>query len=367
MSEGFYNIVIKKIFLLLPLFIILVLIISWFYFSPQAVIVPHHNIVADVRAKYFQKIRFLRPVTKKIIIIGPDHFSVNQRQLSSTDSGWTLTSSKIFYDHSFDSSGLLKNDYLLKNDHTIYNLLPDLKKYFPRATLVPILIGQKLTRLDLEPLIEKIKNYCHFDCLLIASVDFSHYLPASFAEVHDVYTLDALNSGNSDKIFSSEVDSPQSLYLVSRFAKENKLSFSLSDHTNSGTLLRNPDIETTTHFFAYFSKKHISFIKPPVFTKLELPFSVDRSKNQPSLGDRFFYGVNDITVVPNPNNFAVATIKSQNTITRAFFPLLKAGDTVSFIRGDAKTNLIKDYFDSIDNKSATKDYFWGKLTYETNN
>jgi AmmeMemoRadiSam system protein B len=339
----------------------------WFYLSPQAVIVPHHNIVAVTRSKFLQKIRFLRPFTKKIIVIGPDHFSVDQHQISYTDADWNLPSSKIFFDHSFDSSGLSVNNQLLKNDHTVYNLLPDIKKYFPKASLVPILISQELKIKDLDFLYQKIKNYCHFDCLLITSVDFSHYLPASLAEVHDAFTLDALNSLNLDKIFSAEVDSSQSLYLISRFAKENKLSFSLFAHTNSGILLQNPDIETTTHLFASFGKKLFSFPPAPVFTKLELPFAVNRLSNLSGLGNRFFYGVDEITTNTNQNNFAIATIKSKNIITQAFFPLSKTGDIVSFILGDEKKQSIKNYFDSINSRFASKDYFWGKLTYETQN
>lgn len=354
----------RYLFLFFP---ILFFLFSWFYFSPRAIIVPHHNIVAGIRTKFFQKTHFLRPFTKKIIIIGPDHFSVNQQQISYTDTDWTLINFKISYDRSFDSSGLTSNNQLLKNDHTVYNLLPDIKKFFPHATLIPILIGQKLATTDLDSLYTKIKNYCHFDCLLVASVDFSHYLPATLAKVHDSYTLDALYSENLDKIFSAEVDSPQSLYLVSRFAKEKKLSFSLSDHTNSGTILKNPDIETTTHFFASFSKKIINFKKSPVSTKLGLPFSINRSRNLNTLGDRFFYGVDDITISPNSNNFAVAITKTKNITTQAFFPLQKVGDTVSFIRGEAKTTLIKNYFDSITDKSVSKDYFWGTLTYESKN
>jgi len=169
------------------------------------------------------KIRLYRPLTKKIIIIGPDHFSINQKQISFTDSSWSLSDSQIFFDYSFDSSGLSANNQLLKNDHTIYNLLPDLKKFFPRATLVPILIGQKLSPSDLEPLYQKINSYCHFDCLLIASVDFSHYLPASLAEVHDAYTLDALNSENLDKILREE---PQrKAFNMKRHPQRNKPCF----------------------------------------------------------------------------------------------------------------------------------------------
>jgi MEMO1 family protein len=351
----------------LTLLLVLVFLSSflYLYLSPRAIIVPHHNIVASTRTSYFQKIKFLRPFTRQIIIIGPDHFSVNQRQISYTDADWSLPDTKIFYDHSFDASGLLANNYLVKNDHTIYNLLPDIKKYFPRATLVPILLGQKLISSDLDSLFSKITSYCHFDCLLIASVDFSHYLPASLADVHDAFTADALNSSNLEKIFSAEVDSPQSLYLISRFAKEKKIFFSLSARTNSGTILKNPDIETTTHFFGSFS--HLFFKKySKTTTKLKLPFPVDRPKNLSTLGDRFFYGVDEISSVPNDSDFAISTIEDQNQTIKSFFPLRKVGDQVSFVRGDQKTAIIKNYFDSLTDLSITKDYFWGKLIYESN-
>jgi len=345
------------------LFLFYLSIFSWFYFAPVAVIVPHHNIVAANRQNFLQKTRLLRPVTKKIILISPDHFSTNQKQISYTDMDWNLSNGNINYDHSFDSSGLTANNQLLKNDHGIYNILPDVKKYFPKATVVPILVGQQLSVENLNILYQKIDNYCQRNCLLIASIDFSHYLPAQMADAHDSYTLDALYGKNLNKIFASEVDSPQSLYIVSKFGFTNHNNFTLFDHTNSGYLIRNPDIETTTHVFGIFNKfpfQNKYFVK----TKLDLPYTIDQKNNLNSLGIRFFYGFDEINVNSTLPDFAIITSTSNNKVTQSFFPIITKDNATNFIRGEEKTNLIKNYFDSINNSNITKDYFWGTLIYD---
>ena len=354
------------VLLLSGLLISFLIIFFWIYFSPSAIIVPHHNIVAQNRQNFLQKVRLLRPFTKKIILISPDHFSTNQKLISYTDADWNLSNGKIFYDHSFDSSGFVANNQLLKNDHGIYNILPDIKKYFGDVTVVPILVGQKLSQSELEKLYQKINNYCSWDCLLIASIDFSHYLPASMASAHDSFTLDSLYSKNLNKIISSEVDSPQSLYLVSKFAFSKDNNFKLFDHTNSGYLTKNPDIETTTHIFGTFSNFQfpITNFQNNTKTKLDLPYKIDQSKNLNSLGIRFFYGFDEINTNSTLPNFAIISTISDNKITQSYFPLVKTGDTVNFIRGDEKVNLIKTYFDTISDKNVTKDYFWGTLTYD---
>lgn len=322
--------------------------------------------VAANRQNFLQKVRLLRSYTKKIILISPDHFSTNQKQISYTDTDWNLSNGKIFYDHTFDSSNLTANNQLLKNDHGVYNILPDIKKYFPKATIVPILIGQQLSIDNLNILYQKINNYCHWDCLLIASIDFSHYLPAMMAEAHDNFTLNAIYSQNLDKIFISEVDSPQSLYIVSKFAFDKNNKFTLFDHTNSGHLTHNPDIETTTHIFGLFNNFQIHNFQNKTNIKLDLPYPIDQKQNLKSLGVRFFYGFDEINVNSTLPDFAIITTTSNTKIVQSFFPIDIKNSVTNFIRGEEKTKLIKDYFDSINNPNITKDYFWGTLIYDRN-
>lgn len=251
------------------------------------------------------------------------------------------------------------NNALLKNDHTIYNPLADLKIYFPRATIYPILIGQKVLFSSLESLLSNLESVCGFDCLLVASVDFSHYLPATLAEVHDTYTLKILNNFDFNNLNNVEVDSPQSLYLLTKFS-ENKSAkkFNLFAHTNSGYITSNPDIETTTHVFAYYTRGFSPIISTKTTTYT--PIRLDRAKNQNTLSDRFFYGVDEFTIDPSLD-FVVSTVTTETQIIKSFLPIKNN----LFIRGSEKQTLIKKYFDSIPgDQNLTKDYYWGRLIYD---
>lgn len=251
------------------------------------------------------------------------------------------------------------NNTLLKNDHAVYNPLADLKTYFPKATIYPILIGQKVPLSSLGSLLSNLESVCHFDCLLVASVDFSHYLPATLAEVHDTYTIKILNNFDFNNLTNVEVDSSQSLYLLTRFSQNKSAKkFNLFVHTNSGFITSNPDIETTTHVFAYYTRGF--FKKINISTTVSTPKLLNQVDNQSTLGDRFFYGVDEFTIDPSLD-FVVATIITSSQIIKSYLPIK---DNL-FIRGEEKQKLIKNYFDSLpSDQNITKDYYWGRIIYD---
>jgi AmmeMemoRadiSam system protein B len=326
------------------------------YFSPVAIVLPHHNLVQSTRQQFLKIVASRRLITKKIILISPDHFSADQRQINTSDQNWNLSTGLIrFQDLNL---GLPVNNSLLNSDHGIYNPLADLKTYFPHATVYPILIGQKVPISELKSLLFRIKSVCGLDCLVVASVDFSHYLPATLADTHDAYTLKILNNLDTDLISNVEVDSPQSLYLLTKFTiSKSAQKWNLFAHTNSGFITNNPDAETTTHVFGYFSLGHspLSVVQTSVTT----PVSLIRSQNQTTVGDRFFYGTDNYSV-DTTINFVVATITTPRQIIKSYLPIKNS----LFILGPEKKQLIKKYFDSLpDDQNLTKDYFWGRLIY----
>lgn len=179
------------------------------------------------------------------------------------------------------------------------------------------------------------------------------------AFVHDARTLNNLQNLDTEKLLSSEVDSPQSLYLLSSFAGHNQATrFSVFAHTNSGFIASDPDAETTTHFFGSYSRG--KKIPGNTYTFIHLPYSIDRTQSQQTVGDRFFYGVDKTIVDSYVPNFAIAKIIAPGKVIKSFLPM----DGNSFVRGPLKRQLIKQYFDSISTTGVTKDYFWGTLTYE---
>lgn len=328
-----------------------------FYYQPLAIVLPHHNLVQTTRQQFLKEISRRRFFTRHIVLISPDHFSPRQTFITSSTRNWELSSGVAQYNNFLDLQ-LPSND-AIQNDHGIFNPLADLKTYFPSADYLPIIIGQKTSVTDLQPLLGQLKKHCGFDCLLVSSVDFSHYLPATMAFVHDAYTLNNLHSLDTEKLLGSEVDSPQSLYLLSSFALTNNASrFSVFAHTNSGFIASDPDSETTTHIFGSYSRGK----KVPAnnLTFIHLPYSLDRSLSQNTVGDRFFYGVDKTIIDSYVPNFVIAKIIYPGKVIKSFLPL----DGNSFVRGPRKQQLIKQYFDSISSPGVTKDYFWGTLIYE---
>ena len=228
------------------------------YFQPIAIVVPHHNFVAQKRLEYFKTIALKRPFTKTVIVIGPNHFSPNQTQLTYANRQWNLSNGQINFANKFESvlkPFLTLDNNLVKNDHAIFNLLPDIKTVWPQATVFPILVGQNYPISKLDSLIKTISQNCNFDCLLVASVDFSHYLPSGLAEIHDLKSIKELNNQNLAEIPKLEVDSPQSLYVLAKFANsKNAKNWNLFFNSNSGKLSNNSDVETTSYVMGCYQK-----------------------------------------------------------------------------------------------------------------
>lgn len=155
---------------------------------------------------------------------------------------------------------------------------------------------------------------------------------------------------------------------MSSFAdQKNALKWNLFAHTNSGIIAKNPDVETTSHVFGFYSRSYSYFLNlksyVSVYTSVTTPHKIDRDKNQNTLGDRFFYGTDELIVSTDYPNFVTATIASETKTTKYFLPISNNLFTI----GDAREGSIKQLFDSFAvEKNATKDYFWGKLIYDRN-
>ena len=341
--------------------------------SLVAIVVPHHNLVKDLRLEYLTQIAQKSPNIETIIIIGPDHFSPYQKSISYCNFDWQLVDSQINFAKNLEikfSSHLNLNNAIVRNDHTIYNLLPDIKEVWPKAQIFPILIGQKYSFAKLDPLISQVARICQKNCLLLSSVDFSHYLPATLANVHDRLTLKALNNLDPKLVQLAEVDSPQSLYFLINFAKQKGAKkWQLFAHTNSGVLANNFDAETTTHIFGSYSFS----LLPTLFSDRSTTFisspPISQSDNLSSLGERFFYGT-ELKQLPIslpfsvPSNFVTAGTIDKSKISLAFFPVYTKNNQTYFQTGQTKKDSLKFLLSPhLSNPKFKIDLNTGTLTY----
>ena len=238
-----------------------------------AVVMPHHDLVKDVRRDFFKKLSSAsKPQT--IILVSVNHFNTGSGDIITSDQDWLVANGEKKINANTAVINKLKDSGLLKiepaaflNEHGIKNLLGEIKEFFPNSALVPLMIKEPAKPLDIKKLAEALELNCS-NCGLIASVDMSHYQPAHLAEIHDAKTIGSLATLDEEQIWQSEVDSNAALALLISLAKNKNLNhFNLFAHTNSGLLAKNLEAETTTHIFGNYSAGD------PAKTDNELSFS----------------------------------------------------------------------------------------------
>ncbi len=227
----------------------------------SGIVIPHHDIVKIKRQEFLAHVRdafFAQSEPPTVIIVSPNHFSAGKAAIQTTTKTWMLakgtmepdkiTVEALLRDHIADDQPKDVTD-----DHGIRYVLADIHAVFPHAQIVPIIVRQDAPQTTIDSLDISLNTTCP-SCLMIASVDFSHYQPAALSDIHDTVSVRALENVDGDTLLNkTEVDSPQALYLLSRWATlHNTKHFNLYGHTNSGVLLNNPDIETTTHVFGWY-------------------------------------------------------------------------------------------------------------------
>ncbi len=228
----------------------------------SGIVVPHHNIVEDRRAAMFQVLhdRLSGAMPSSIILISPNHYGRGRDIIQTTDQEWTTTDGTLTPDESLVNllvqEGVARREpESFADEHGIKLIVGDIKRAFPDAKLVPLMMKEKTNSLAIEKLIATLNASCT-SCLVVASVDFSHYQPAALAELHDRLSLRALQTKNIELLMNrAEVDAPAVLAFLASWARTRGTErFTLFDHTNSGVMLRNPDAESTSHLFGWYEE-----------------------------------------------------------------------------------------------------------------
>lgn len=136
------------------------------------------------------------------------------------------------------------------DDQTISALTPYLHNTFPRAHIVPVLLKRELTLEECQDLARKI-SHIPGNNLVVASIDFSHYLTSAEAQKRDQETLARLNNRDYAGILqlgSDYLDSNAALVTAMLYFESHGLNkIEILNNTNSG-LRGNPHAPTTSYF-----------------------------------------------------------------------------------------------------------------------
>lgn len=220
------------------------------------IILPHFDFAREQRQAYIKKIS--NEITpKKIVILSVDHFG-DGNQITTTDKEWDFANNEVKIDKALFQSllaiGIENNQNVFLNEHGIKNILPELVQAYPEAEFLPIIIGGNISIDKTEDFFTNLYRLCP-DSLIVGSVDFSHYNPNSLAQIHDQFSLSALSSLDEEKAYNAETDSPQIMYIATKWAKtKGNKGFEVYAKGNSGDSLKDDEIETTSYIIGKFSK-----------------------------------------------------------------------------------------------------------------
>lgn len=244
-------------------------------------VVPHHLLAEEIIEDFFSYISS-RGKPETIVILSPDHFQSGI--LMESDAFITISlegDDEEFNNLKVDillSGKLFKENKMALNnsaviiEHGVTTLLPYIKKYFPETNILPILIPADITKEQVEQLVKTIDENGLLDTIVVASVDFSHYLPSLAADFHDTKSIRVLLNFEEENFKNVEVDCWQAFYAARLFAKlRQKESPHIIAHKNSADFLNLELEETTSYFSVVFgdkkSKENISGSTVKVFNQ----------------------------------------------------------------------------------------------------
>lgn len=110
----------------------------------------------------------------------------------------------------------------ITHEHGIGEHIRLIHRYFPDATVYPLVINPKrlvgIGQKELTMMINALRKQSHI--AVIASVDFSHYISAEYARLHDQKTEYTMyHSTGLSEFMQCEVDCPTCLWLTVNVAR----------------------------------------------------------------------------------------------------------------------------------------------------
>lgn len=222
-------------------------------------IIPHHLLSSHLIADLFARLVPQKPQT--VILIGPNHHETGDSRVITSDGGWQTKSGVVFPDsviiNQLVSRNLARIDYeVSENEHSVSGMMDFLHFYLPDTRVVPLVVSGKMDIEEVTTLAEFLKDYISEKTVIVAPVDFSHYLTEPAADKKDEQTIKLMQAYDYPSLMrlsNDHFDSPPAIViLLMTMSYLGKPDFQVKGHTNSGDMLDSPYSETTSHFEIIF-------------------------------------------------------------------------------------------------------------------
>ncbi len=227
----------------------------------RAGIVSHHFLARNLIAEFFAGID--PEGVKRVILVGPDHYKRlgGQKALAAASLlHWKTLYGLLYPDGPFiqgllPSANAALNDGIFRQEHSVYVLVPFIRKSFPQARLVPLILRSGLDYGRFRELGEKLRQAAGGETILLVSSDFAHGVNAAGARRLDRESLAHLRNLNQANLGKIHADCRPCLAALAGFLGDETGDFVLVNHKTAADFgSRDPD-NLTSYFTAYYKKR----------------------------------------------------------------------------------------------------------------
>jgi MEMO1 family protein len=214
------------------------------------IVLPHHiPTTIEGLIEYYVKVGKTQTV-RRIIIVGPDHTDSGIAPVTTSNTAFVTRFATLKpipgLATELQEKGLAhieENPFI--NEHSIGAQVLVISKVFPKAEITPIIIRSDAKKSKLDAIAVELAKNLDENTILVASVDFSHYLPTAQAVPIDHISGEVVKNLDLDAISLIEADSSESMTVFMKtmvLKKANQTDSFKVENTND--LMQNSDYTT---------------------------------------------------------------------------------------------------------------------------
>jgi AmmeMemoRadiSam system protein B len=178
-------------------------------------VVTHHiPNAAELITDFYARLAAVQSVDT-FVIVGPDHFERGIATVTVSHAQFTTPFGTVLPDERLigllEERSLIVHDESAFDDHAVHSQLLAISRVFPKAKVVALLFRSKGSNEAAARLGKEIAAVAGPRTVVVASVDFSHYLTADQARPLDLHAAQTLALLRPDLAGVAEADSPQAL------------------------------------------------------------------------------------------------------------------------------------------------------------
>ncbi|MDF1497919.1 MAG: AmmeMemoRadiSam system protein B [Patescibacteria group bacterium] len=229
----------------------------------KAGITSHHFLAKNLIANFFSGIDGNE--IRNIILIGPDHYGELDKSkidIVTTKLSWDtpfgqMDSNLEIQDKLLTFDYIKENDSVFRNEHSIYTLVPFIKKSFPKVRIVPLIIKNNKDYKKYIDVGNDIKMVVGEGALIIISSDFSHNVSIINSQENDLKSIESLKGLNEENIDNVNSDCRACLAILLGYLEDEEFDFYLKDNKNSSDF-GSQDKTVTSYVSGYYIKSNIT-------------------------------------------------------------------------------------------------------------